>query len=243
VRITWSLALLIGAPAVAILPHDQAPSSDIRHLHGDSVVMPLTRVQGLTPIGVAVTAVTYRGRLAVRVIAAPTALGDSASETVAMIDGLDFSSGTIEVPIAGRNTPGADTSGRGFVGVVFRSDSLATRFENVYVRPTNGRATDQLRRNHTVQYDAVPDYPWYRLRKENPGRYESYADLDADGWTKIRVVVHGTRARIFVNDASQPCLIVNDLKLGDTHGRIGLWIGTDAEAYFSHLVVTSATKS
>jgi hypothetical protein len=243
VRFAWPLALLIGASAIASLTHEQTTSSGFRRVHGDSVVMPLAGVKGLTPIGVAVTAVTYRGRPAVRVIAAPTARGDSTSETVAMIDGLDFSSGTIEVLVAGRNTPGADTSGRGFVGVAFRSDSLARRLENVYVRPTNGRAIDQVRRNHTVQYESIPDYPWYRFRQESPGRYESYADVDSNGWTKLRVVVHGMRARVYINDASQPCLIVNDLKRGDTHGRIGLWIGPDAEAYFTDLVVTPATKS
>jgi hypothetical protein len=57
------------------------------------------------------------------------------------------------------------------------------RTESIYLRPTNGRADDQLRRNHSVQYDSVPDFPWFRLRKESPGVYESYTDLEAGEWS------------------------------------------------------------
>jgi hypothetical protein len=59
----------------------------------------------------------------------------------------------------------------------------------------------------------------------------------------MKVVVAGARAQLFVNDASQPCLIVNDLKLGDTHGLIGLWIGPGTEAYFSQLRVSNKPHS
>jgi len=34
-------------------------------------------------------------------------------------------------------------------------------------------------------------------------------------------------------------LIVNDLKLGETHGPIALWTGSDSEGYFSNLSVKS----
>jgi hypothetical protein len=44
-------------------------------------------------------------------------------------------------------------------------------------------------------------------------------------------------ARLFVNGGSQPALIVNDLKGGDTSGAIALWSYTSTEAYFSNLKV------
>ena len=47
------------------------------------------------------------------------------------------------------------------------------------------------------------------------------------------------RARLFVNRAAQPALIVNDLKRGVTSGAIGLWIGAGTEAYFRNLNVTT----
>jgi hypothetical protein len=67
--------------------------------------------------------------------------------------------------------------------------------------------------------------------------YESYADLEAGAWTKMKIVVSGTRARLYVNDAAQPCLILNELKNGETHGQIGIWAHVSTEGYFSNLTV------
>jgi hypothetical protein len=56
-------------------------------------------------------------------------------------------------------------------------------------------------------------------------------------WTPIKIVVSGAKAQLYVNGAEQPCLIVNDLKLGETQGQIALWIGGGTEAYFSKVTV------
>ena len=69
--------------------------------------------------------------------------------------------------------------------------------------------------------------------------YESYVDLFAGEWTHVRIEVSGVKARLFVNGAPQPALIVNDLKRGVTSGQIGLWIGAGTEAYFRDLRVTA----
>ena len=53
----------------------------------------------------------------------------------------------------------------------------------------------------------------------------------------MHVVVQGTTARLFVHGAAQPCLIVNDLKLGDALGAIALWIGPGTEGYFTGLAI------
>jgi len=197
------------------------------------LVFALDSTKHLTLIGVHASAVIYNGRRAVRL----TDAGDSGG--LALVDGVEFRSGTIELQVAATVAPGADTSIRGFVGIVFRSDSTGQRYENIYLRMTNGRADDQLRRNHSAQYAAIPDAPWYTLREESPGRYESYVDLEPGQWTTMRIVVHGTRAQLFVNHASQPCLIVNDLRHGDGSGRIGLMVADGTVAYFSRLVVTT----
>ena len=69
--------------------------------------------------------------------------------------------------------------------------------------------------------------------------YEFYVDVDAGAWTRIKIVVAGTKAQLYVNEADQPCLIVNDLKLGESHGQVALWTGSDTEAYFSNLKIRS----
>jgi hypothetical protein len=42
--------------------------------------------------------------------------------------------------------------------------------------------------------------------------------------------------------ATQPSLIVNDLKMGATRGQIALWAGSDTDGYFPNLTVKQAAK-
>jgi hypothetical protein len=204
------------------------------------ITLPLEGTSGLTLVRTHARAATYRGRKAVELTEARSS-GDTVAglEEVALLDRPEFGDGTIELWVAGTLAPGAAADARGFVGLVFRCSADASHFENFYLRPTNGRADDQLRRNHATQYASLPDYPWFRLRKEAPGKYESYADLVPGQWTHLRVVVSGERASLYVNDAAQPSLVVNDLKLGQARGKVGLWFGPGTIGYFSRMVVTA----
>lgn len=155
------------------------------------------------------------------------------------IKGIDFKDGTIEVKVLSRLLKTAPASARGFIGVAFHIDEQNSKFESIYVRPTNGRADDQLRRNHSIQYFSFPDYKFDRLRKEAEGVYESYADMGLNEWIAMRIEVKGKQAKLFLNNNKQPSLIVNDLKLGDTiSGAIGLWVDIGTEGYFKDLKIT-----
>src|SRR6185436_10341569 len=102
-----------------------------------------------------------------------------------------------------------DTTARGFIGVAFRLNKKDTiHYDAFYIRPTNGRSSDQLRRNHATQYIAHPAFPWFRLRRENPGVYESYVDLVPAEWTRLKIVVKDKRAWLYVHGSEQPCLVV-----------------------------------
>ena len=180
--------------------------------------------------------VTYRGRRAVHLIVSPEHAAPT-DNIIAILGDSDFANGTIEADVAGAPRAGAAGDSRGFIGVALRVQPGGQRYENFYVRPTNGRADDQLRRNHSVQYTSEPEFPWPRLREETPGKYESYADLEPGAWTALKIVVSGRRGQLYVNGASQPCLIVNDLKLGDTHGGVALWAHSSTDAYFSRLII------
>ena len=188
---------------------------------------------------------TYRGRRALRVVIEDVLTGANTAtggQAIAIVKASDFKDGTIKADVAGLPRQGAQPGTRGFVGIAFRVQDHGSRYECFYLRMTNGRADDQLRRNHSTQYVSEPDFPWKRLRDENPGVYESYVDLDPDAWTRIKIVVAGTKASLYVNAADQPSLIVNDLKLGETHGPVALWTGSDTEAYFSNLTVGTTSR-
>lgn len=184
--------------------------------------------------GVKLSGATYQGKAAVRVDALPEAPNAS---SFAVVKGSKFRNGTIEVELAGKPFASAGLLGaRGFIGIAFRVQD--DKYEYIYLRPTNGRADDQVRRNHSTQYGAQPGWDFARLRKESPEKYESYVDLEPGVWTKFKVVVEGTKARLYVHGSAQPCLVVNDLKFGDSEGAIALWVGPGTEGYFTGLKVT-----
>ncbi|MGB8600858.1 MAG: hypothetical protein WCD42_01545 [Rhizomicrobium sp.] len=153
---------------------------------------------------------------------------------------VDFHDGTIDVDIVSDLAPDAPPYARGFAGVSFRIDP-ALHFENIYLRPTNAVASDQVRRNHTVQYFAYPDYTFDRLRKESPETYETYADIAPERWVHMKITVSGGQAQLYLDHKMQPALIVNDLKLGsDQHGGVGIWIESGTIAHFRNLRVSHA---
>jgi hypothetical protein len=171
---------------------------------------------------------------------AATANPPASFETLAVIEGTDFTNGVIEAEIAGVPAPDAPEAARGFVGIAFRVKPDSKSYDAFYLRPTNARADDQVRRNHSAQYVSHPDWPWPRLRKEAPERYESYVDLEAGKWTRIRIEVDGDHARLFVHGQSQPTLVVNDLKTGaQGRGAIALWTHESTVAHFRALRVTA----
>jgi len=181
--------------------------------------------------------VTFKGRKALRVNdAAPAGAGDEGR--LVLLQKTDFQDGTIEVDLAGEPGPGAGEGARGFVGIAFRVGADAARFECFYLRPTNGRAEDQVRRNHSVQYISIPGFPWQLLRKDFPAKYETYVDLIAGEWTRVKIYVRGKEARLFVNGAEQPTLIVDNLLQGATRGAVALWIGPGTVAHFANLQIS-----
>lgn len=159
--------------------------------------------------------------------------------TYAKLVGSEFHNGTIEVKVKSRILPNAPGFARGFIGVAFRVDDNNTNFEAFYIRPTNGRCENQLRRNRSVQYFSYPNFKFERSRTECPGEYESYADMGLNEWIDLRIEVKDEYARFYLHHVPQPVLVVNDLKHGaDQRGAIGLWVDVGTEGFFKDLKVT-----
>lgn len=191
----------------------------------------------LEPINVSMSVEKLLGKDVIKVTKNP-AIKEVDQPTFVKIKGTNFQNGTIEVSVLSRLLPDAPEFSRGFIGVAFRINGDNTKFESIYIRPTNARAEDQLRRNHTLQYFSFPDFPFSKLRKESPEKYESYTDMALNEWIKIKITVKDSKAQLFINDAIQSCLIVNDLKHGaGTSGAIGLWVDVGTEGYFADLKV------
>jgi len=188
----------------------------------------------LIPHKVKLDSVDYLGKRAVKI----TEDGQVPNgEAYAILKDAVFHNGAIEVELAGRPANAASGS-RGFIGIAFRLQN--GQFEYIYLRPTNGRADEQVRRNHSTQYSAYPNFSFADARQQAPEKYESYVDLEPGVWTRSRITVEGTKASLYVHGASKPCLIVNDLKLGDSSGGVALWIGPGTEGYFTGLEIKAA---
>jgi len=235
------IALQVLAPLVAL--------SSIVAGQGQPRRFSLESIAGLRLHNVAAEPATLQGRKGIRVAISEAARRQLETQTppggpveqLAVIEGLEFGSGVIHAEIAGAPVSGeaAAAGARGFVGLAFRLQSDMRTYDAFYLRPTNGRADDQVRRNHSAQYISHPEWTWFRFRKETPEKYESYVDLVPNEWTKVRIEVRGAQARLYVHDQPQPTLIVSDLKSGaSARGAVALWLDAGTTAHFRNLTVT-----
>ena len=159
-------------------------------------------------------------------------LNEQPGEGVAYLKGIEFSNGTIEFDVRGK-----DVQGQSFVGVAFHGlDS--TTYDAIYLRPFNFRTEDPARHSHAVQYVSQPAYPWQRLRTERPGVFEQPVSPppDPNGWFHVRVVVASPKVSVFVGDAKQPSLVVTQLS-DRTKGLVGLWVGNGSGGDFADLKI------
>ena len=194
----------------------------------------LTDLNDLIVTGGKADTVEYQGRKAVRLTT------QSNEDVFAFLKGIQIQDGTIEADIALKITTPPGVRMPGFIGIAFRARTDASHYELFYLRPGNSHSEDQAMRNHSVQYVAAPGFDWYTLRREWPWIYESYADLQPEGWTKVKIEVRGRTAKLYVNGSESPSLIVNGLKGEDLQGSVALWGNSGEEAYFSNLKVIPA---
>jgi hypothetical protein len=157
-------------------------------------------------------------------------LSENAGEGVAYLKGIEFGNGTIEFDVRGRDVPQ-----QSFVGVAFHGVDSAT-YDAIYFRPFNFKAEDPARRKRAVQYISHPTYTWQKLRAEQPGQYEQPVSPvpDPNDWFHVRVVVATPKVSVFVGDAKEPSLVVNQLS-DRGRGRVGLWVGNGSSGDFANL--------
>jgi hypothetical protein len=192
----------------------------------------------LQPVQVSMAIEHFEGKQVVKV-RKDTSVKAVDQPTFVRVSGIEFKEGTIEVNVLSRLLPNAPALARGFIGIAFRINDDNSKFECIYVRPANGRADNQLQRNHSIQYFSYPDYDFERLRKEATGVYETYADMGLNEWIKLKIVVEGTQTNLYLNSNRQPSLIVKDLKHGaNLSGAIGLWVDVGTEGIFTDLKIS-----
>src|SRR2546427_6659812 len=82
---------------------------------------------------------------AIQLMAKPEAANGT---SYSLVKDVSFRDGVIEVDLAGQPASAAFAGARGFIGIAFRLQDDGA-YEYIFLRPTNGRADDQVRRNHS----------------------------------------------------------------------------------------------
>src|SRR6266571_4737568 len=173
-RIIWLANRVLQAAAIVVACAGFSPAKS------NDQTFALSDTQDLVLLNVKAEAVEYKGRKAVRLTK------DTEKDGFALLRGADFQDGAIEADIALKITAPPGVRMPGFVGIAFRAQPDASRYELFYLRPGNARSDDQAMRNHAVQYTSEPDFDWYKLRREWPWVYEGSADLKPETWTRVR---------------------------------------------------------
>ena len=149
------------------------------------------------------------------------------------LNNSNFTNGTIELDIKGKNDPG-----RSFVGVAFHGKDDQT-YDAIYFRPFNFKNPD--RKNHSVQYISIPDNDWPMLRERSPGKYENQLNPvpePVDDWFHVKIEVNYPKVKVYVNGSDKPVLEIDQIS-ATKEGKIGFWVGNGSEGWFRNLKITN----
>ncbi len=143
-----------------------------------------------------------------------------------------FSTGTLEFDVKGK-----EVLQKSFVGMAFHAQNDST-YEGIYFRPFNFNSTEEIRRSHSVQYIFLPQFDWYVLRENDPGKYENPlpGPVDANDWFHVRISVQNDLIKVYVNENETEVLSVKPIPISH-NGKLGFWVGNGSDGTFANLVI------
>ena len=160
-------------------------------------------------------------------------LDEKPNAGIAWLDEIEFSEGTIEFDLKGRNM-----LQKSFVGIAFHGVDDKT-YDGIYFRPFNFKALEMERKNHSVQYISLPANDWPKLRKEFPDQYEKPVSPvpEPEEWFHATIMITGKEVKVFVDHSAEPSLVVQQLS-NQNGGKIGFWVGADSSGDFANLKIS-----
>jgi hypothetical protein len=146
----------------------------------------------------------------------------SMAKGFAYVRDLDLRNGTIDADLA------MDPNGN-FVGLAFRVKS-DDEYEMFFFRPGASGSIQAIQ--YTPGLLGANAWQLYNFPK-----YVARGTIPDDRWFHVRVVLAGLSAKLYLDNAAEPALVVSDLKLGDSSGSIGFW-GQEGGGYISNVTYT-----
>lgn len=139
----------------------------------------------------------------------------------ALLKDVEFEDGVIECDIAMK------AGVRSYPGILFRVRS-SEEYERVYLRPHRSPLYDDAVQ-YVAAFHGVDSWQFYN----GPG-LTSRAVIPADRWVHVKLEVSGAQARVFLDNAPKPVLVIGDLRRGKSRGGLGLTTMADGTSFFSN---------
>jgi hypothetical protein len=148
---------------------------------------------------------------------------------VAIVRGGSMENGILDLDVAASDTTN-------FLGVVFRATT--PRFSNVLFLRPGASGTEEA-----VQYGPAFNSLGVAWQVYHGDGANAVADVPRNRWVHVRVELDGPVARLFVDTATAPTLVVPRLVASGGAG-LGVWAGAFGRgAYFSNIRYTAAPHS
>ena len=159
-------------------------------------------------------------------------LNNKVGDGMAMIKGVNFDIGTIELELKGENI-----QQKSFVGVAFNVQNDSS-YEAVYFRPFNFQANEKIRREHSIQYIYHPKQNWRFLRTNFEGKYEAEFPRKPtpNDWFKILIKIDNKKVYVYDTESNTELLSVERLT-EQVSNKIALWAGNDSKGEFRNLKI------
>jgi hypothetical protein len=142
---------------------------------------------------------------------------------IAAVKDSQFKDGIIEFDLA-------FTGERGFMGAFWRMQDN-DNYEEFYVRPHQSGNPD------ANQYEPVFNgvAAWQLYHGEGYGAPTKY---NFNQWNRIKLVISGKQADVYINNMDVPVLFISDQKREIKSGRVGFSVGNFAPGYYSNFSFT-----
>ena len=186
---------------------------------------PLAAQSGVVPLSPdawtatdSIRSVSYLGRPALYI-----------NRGVALVRGAAMENGTLDLDVAASDTTN-------FLGVAFRATS--PRFSNVVFLRPGASGTEEA-----VQYGPAFNSLGVAWQVYHGDGANAVAEIPRNRWVHVRVELDGPVARLFVDTATTPTLVVPRLVTSGGAG-LGVWTGAFGRgAYFSNIRYAASPRS
>jgi hypothetical protein len=154
-------------------------------------------------------------------------LGRNSLTGMALLKEIEFGNGIIEVDVA-------CAGGREFAGIAFRikpgllnSDRNYSDFEQLYLRPHKSGLPDALQ--YTPVFNGQTCWQLY-----SGAGFIAEAVIPDNRWFHLKIEISGTQARVFLDNANEPSLVINEFQQGDSKGAIAIYGSYPGQTHFSN---------